>query len=198
MKIKNPGEVVSRGIEENFRYNPDTGRIYKLSYRDGKPHWSLGDKSMAKGYRLIRFKGKAYLSHRVAYFLYTGEWPELMIDHKNRVKDDNRWDNLRQATAQENSINSDQQGKSDKWIASDGSFIYPPSVGRFIPHKRHREVQNRWLVETRDDEGTTLHLKSCKSERIADYYIENVSEAEIDKKIQKLRIKRNNLRRQKG
>jgi hypothetical protein len=35
----------------------------------------------------------------------TGEWPKDQIDHINRVKDDDRWENLREATQSQNSYN---------------------------------------------------------------------------------------------
>ena len=36
----------------------------------------------------------------------TGEWPSTIVDHKNRIRSDNRWENLRTATRSENGINS--------------------------------------------------------------------------------------------
>jgi hypothetical protein len=36
----------------------------------------------------------------------TGQWPKREIDHRNRVRDDNAWDNLREATSRQNKINS--------------------------------------------------------------------------------------------
>ena len=37
--------------------------------------------------------------------MQTGAWPTAEIDHKNRIKDDNRWANLRSATHAENQHN---------------------------------------------------------------------------------------------
>lgn len=36
--------------------------------------------------------------HRIAWFLYHGEWPRFTIDHINRIKNDNRISNLRDVT----------------------------------------------------------------------------------------------------
>jgi len=38
--------------------------------------------------------------------MVTGEDPSELIDHKNGVKNDNRWDNLREASLSENQANS--------------------------------------------------------------------------------------------
>ena len=50
--------------------------------------------------------GKAYKGQRLAWLLHTGKWPKKQIDHINRVRDDNRFENLREATKSENQINS--------------------------------------------------------------------------------------------
>ena len=57
------------------------------------------------GYRIIRWKGKDYLAHRLAWFYCYGVWPEVLLDHKNRVKDDNKISNLREVTYSGNSLN---------------------------------------------------------------------------------------------
>lgn len=65
-------------------------------------HLASGD-----GYLTIFIQGYAYKAHRLAWLLYTGKWPKHEIDHINRVRSDNRIENLREATKSQNKINSD-------------------------------------------------------------------------------------------
>lgn len=58
-----------------------------------------------KGYLRIFFNGKDYFAHRVAWFLYYGVWPVNQIDHINQIKTDNRIDNLREVSNEENCKN---------------------------------------------------------------------------------------------
>lgn len=57
------------------------------------------------GYIAINFQGKLNRAHRIAWYLMTGEWPKSFMDHKNGIRNDNRWDNLRQATRAQNNCN---------------------------------------------------------------------------------------------
>ncbi len=56
------------------------------------------------GYLRLKYKGRTVKLHRLAYFIHTGEVPTI-IDHINRVKDDNRIENLRQVNGSHNAIN---------------------------------------------------------------------------------------------
>lgn len=61
-----------------------------------------------KGYIVVLIKKIAYQSHRIIWLIVTGEWPEDDIDHRDGIKSNNRWENLRKATNAENKQNSEK------------------------------------------------------------------------------------------
>lgn len=40
----------------------------------------------------------------------TGKWPKQLIDHRNRIKNDDRWNNLRSANYSQNGANNIAKG----------------------------------------------------------------------------------------
>lgn len=58
-----------------------------------------------RGYIAIRINNVTYLAHRLAWLYVTGKWPEQGIDHVNRITNDNRFSNLREATTFQNHQN---------------------------------------------------------------------------------------------
>lgn len=58
------------------------------------------------GYLIIKIDRKNYKAHRLVWLLTTGEWPDGIIDHKDGNKRNNRYSNLRIATASQNNTNS--------------------------------------------------------------------------------------------
>jgi hypothetical protein len=94
-------------LRELLRYDPKTGKWFWLAspnqrIRVGSEAGSL----MGSGHRMIKAFGCKYLAHRLAWLYMTGEWPNDDVDHKNGKPDDNRWCNLRLATASQNIANS--------------------------------------------------------------------------------------------
>jgi hypothetical protein len=57
------------------------------------------------GYRIIWIDGQGYCSHVLAWAYVTGVWPKYQVDHRNLVRSDDRWCNLRAATRSQNNSN---------------------------------------------------------------------------------------------
>ena len=97
-------------LKKCLEYNSETG-VWKwketLSARalTGEIAGTIG----VHGYRIITLHGKKYRSSRLAWFYVKGIWPSFYIDHKNRNRSDDRFDNLREATHTENQKNMTKQ-----------------------------------------------------------------------------------------
>ena len=57
------------------------------------------------GYEQIKISGKAYLTHRLIYIMFFGTAPDF-IDHKDGNRNNNKIENLREATRSQNGLNS--------------------------------------------------------------------------------------------
>ena len=96
-----------------------------FEYRDGHLWWvkptakrvRVGQQfgCYSNGYRIGALKGKTYCEHRLVWLYHYGAWPKGHIDHINGVRDDNRIENLREATRQQNSFNRKSFGKTSEY-----------------------------------------------------------------------------------
>jgi hypothetical protein len=100
-------------LKSILHYCPDTG-IFTWKHRsDVKPEWNtrwagkVAGVPYNLGYVGIGILGKKHLAHRLAYLYMTGCLPS-QVDHKNGIRNDNRWSNIR---ACNNFINSRNQKK---------------------------------------------------------------------------------------
>ena len=102
-------------IRDIIHYDPASGEfrwITKPSYkiREG----SIAGTVRADGYRIIMIEGVRYYAHRLAWYLYYGDWPSKWIDHIDRNPSNNRIANLREVTYSENAQNSRPRTNSSR------------------------------------------------------------------------------------
>jgi len=97
--------ITQEELKEILHYDPITGIFTSLVNRGSKVHKgdTLGSLE-PRGYLRIRINYKFYKLHRLA-FLYMEGYMPIEVDHKNRIRTDNHWDNLRAATRLENTHN---------------------------------------------------------------------------------------------
>lgn len=95
--MKHP-PITAANIKELISYDPLTGQMHRLP--DGFPPRNNGN-----GYLRINVGARQYYVHRLAWLYMTGEWPKRHIDHKDLNPGNNRWENLREATPQQNHMN---------------------------------------------------------------------------------------------
>lgn len=109
MQFMKPTAEYVRSILE---YNPDTGLFHWKRRSNTKETWNtryagkIAGTMRKDGYIKIAINQKSYLAQTLAYISMTGEWPSLGLDHINRIKNDNRWENLRLATKSQNGMNA--------------------------------------------------------------------------------------------
>lgn len=108
---KCPPKWCLKKINRNFEINAKTGLItWSRDYRQMKKGAIVGSPNN-KGYIRVRLYSsehgtKYLLGHHVAWYMYYGEWPSFILDHKNGKEGDNRKKNIRKATRQQNRRNS--------------------------------------------------------------------------------------------
>lgn len=97
--------MTSDELRSLLHYDPDTGVFTWIAGKRKGTIAGKGGKRGYKGYWRIYIFGKDRPAHRLAWLYMTGDWPKEHIDHVNGIRDDNRFSNLREASAIENGQN---------------------------------------------------------------------------------------------
>lgn len=124
-------------LKELVSYNPETGEFTRLK-TSNRGRWKAGQHtgciSTGTGYVMIWLEGKLWTAHRLAWLYIHGSWPSEEIDHINRIRNDNRICNLRQATRKENAANTKTWSSSGRkgvsWDKSRGKWSAKITVNK--------------------------------------------------------------------
>lgn len=101
-------------LRELLTYDPDTG-VFRWNIDRGPcKAGDVAGSPRLNGYRTLFIDGRFYLAHRAAWLYMKGCWPESQIDHRNNVRSDNHFDNLREATNQTNNHNKTRPYSNSK------------------------------------------------------------------------------------
>ena len=144
--VKRRPRLTRARLRELLHYDSETGefRWRKRPRNWARPSLSAGHSRSEEGYRCISIDRRLYRAHQLAWFYMMGRWCRPAIDHRDGDAGNNRWSNLRRATASQNNANrrrprhnkSGHKGvslcsKSGKWratISRNGKITH---LGRF-------------------------------------------------------------------
>jgi len=139
-------------LREILDYNPETG-VLTWRARSIEHFKSLGSfkrwnaryagieagSNGLTGYKPVRLDGNDFLAHRIAYFMHYGIEPDN-IDHINHDGMDNRIENLRSVTHQENMKNKTLQSNNKSgvngvsWFKNMNKWVAKIKVGNKRKH----------------------------------------------------------------
>ena len=101
-------KLIKSELEKRFEYHKNTGvLVWKTGRCRGKEAGCIN----AEGYIKVRLNRKNVSAHRIIWVLMTGDCIDGMtIDHKDRNRSNNCWNNLRLATRLEQNFNKISKG----------------------------------------------------------------------------------------
>lgn len=97
--------VTRERLIELLDYDFDTGLFTHKATRPGVRGGRVAGSASGNGHIKIIVDGRHCHAHNLAWLVVTGEWPIGELDHRNGVKSDNSWGNLRDGTHAENMQN---------------------------------------------------------------------------------------------
>ena len=109
-------ELTQATLKQVLKYNPDTGLLTWINAKRGISAGSVAGSLNKSGYVNVQVFGKVYRAHNLAHLYMTGAFPIGLIDHKDCVKNNNIWSNLRQATKSQNAQNATLQKRSKSGV----------------------------------------------------------------------------------
>ena len=103
-------------VRELFDYDPETGDLIRRHATKGYDAGRRISRRNDRGYLVTTVETKTYRVHHLVWLWHTGELPRE-VDHINRVKHDNRIENLRTCDHRPNCGNSSERRPGYKGVS---------------------------------------------------------------------------------
>ncbi len=136
-------------LNAKFSYDHDKGwLLWKIGRCPSFSGKRAGYYHRKGGYRKIYFQGRAYFEHVIIWAMHHG-WSDNIIDHINGIKDDNRIENLREATRSQNAANSKNRENS---ATGKKGVHFSKEKGKFQAHicKDYKKIHLGFFDELED------------------------------------------------
>jgi hypothetical protein len=157
--MRNKLNIITQSeLKKLLDFDPKTGIFTWKIFRGGKKSGSIAGCKDLRGYIKIQINGKSYTASRLAFLWMKGYFPEYEVDHRDRVRHNNKWKNLRHMTHQCNVKNQSirKNNKSgvtgvswhkrmEKWVGRITVDNVRTSLGCFDDIRE--AVQARWEAE---------------------------------------------------
>lgn len=149
-------------LRKTFTYDNGTLR-YAVSIGSRKAGDATGSMG-CRGYLLVGFEGKRLPAHRVVFAMHHGYLPK-QVDHINRIKTDNRIENLRPVTNTENARNVGLTSANKSGVKG---VHWHKGIKRWIAACRHSGKQH--LVGTFSDLAkATEAISAYRKEHLGEF-----------------------------
>jgi hypothetical protein len=144
-------------VRLHVRANFETGLLYwKHPLKGRNLYKPLGCKD-SNGYIKTSVAGRACYAHQIIFFLFYGRWVKL-IDHDNRIRDDNRPNNLLESNHSANGMNSkiwktNTTGVKGVSFSKQSGYkvtIQGKFLGYFVTAAKAKEVADAYYKHLRD------------------------------------------------
>lgn len=128
-------------LKELLHYDPGTGVfVWRVNRTWSVRAGDVAGKKHHSGYWNLFVDGKWLMAHRAAWLYSYGTWPTADIDHINRIRDDNRLCNLREANRAENCQNQPVRRNNRSgvtgvlWHKAANKWVAQISINRKLKH----------------------------------------------------------------
>jgi len=98
--------ITQKQVKELFDYDPKTGNLYRKTRSSNRVQiGALAGVVGKRGYKYVTIRYKKQYVHRIIFLMHKGYLPKY-IDHKDTDRLNNKIENLRAASSNQNSENS--------------------------------------------------------------------------------------------